>query len=272
MQLQVKVRNTIRLLSPVCREQERKNTMPSRLDGQVIIVTGGTRGMGEAIVRGIVRGGGMVVFGGRDTERGEGIAAELGENVRFVRQDVSVESDWIQIVNVALETFGRIDGLVNNAGMMGKNPITETDAELVGELVATNQTAILLGMKHIVPEMRRAGGGSIVNIGSVAVARGMAMISAYSGAKAAVAAISRSAAAELGPDGIRVNTIHPGAIATNMLSENVGPNAHEISAQLTPMGRVGQPSEIAGPVIFLLSADSSYVTGAEVAVDGGRAI
>ena len=246
--------------------------MPSRLDGQVIIVTGGTRGMGEATARGIVESGGKVVFGGRDSASGDVIAAELGENARFVRQDPASEADWVTIVRTAVEVFGRVDGLVNNAGMMATNPLTETDAGLVSELVATNQTAILLGMKHAVPEMRKLGGGSIVNIGSVAVARGMAQISAYSGTKAAVAAMSRSAAVELGPDNIRVNTVHPGAIATKMLDDNVGPNAREIVAQLTPLGRVGEPSEIAAPVIFLLSADSSYVTGAEIAVDGGRAL
>lgn len=246
--------------------------MPSRLDGQVIIVTGGTRGMGEATVRGIVEGGGQVVFGGRDVVAGEALALELGENAMFVRQDTADEADWVAIVKTAVQAFGRIDGLVNNAGMMGKNPIAETDMALAAELVATNQTAILLGMKHVVPAMRRAGGGSIVNIGSVAVGRGMALISAYSGTKGAVAAISRSAAAELGPDGIRVNTVHPGPIATRMLDDSMGPNAQELIAELTPLGRVGQPSEIAAPVIFLLSADSSYMTGAELAVDGGRGI
>lgn len=246
--------------------------MPSNLDGQVIIVTGGTRGMGEAIVRGIVGAGGQVVFGGRDAALGEAIASELGENALFVRQDAAREADWAAIVRETVKRFGRVDGLVNNAGIMGRNPLAETDAAMVGEMVATNQTAVLLGIKHVVPEMRKLGRGSIVNIGSVGAARGMARISAYSGTKAAVAAISRSAAVELGPEEIRVNTVHPGPFATKMLYDSVGPDADEIGAALVPMGRVGQPSEIAGPVIFLLSSDSGFVTGAEIAVDGGRAL
>jgi 3alpha(or 20beta)-hydroxysteroid dehydrogenase len=246
--------------------------MPSRLDGRTIIVTGGTRGMGEAIVHGIVEGGGNVVFGGRDVASGIRIAKELGAHARYVQHDASSAADWTTIVETALQAFGAVNGLVNNAGILGKTPFDDIDYDLVRDLFATNQLGVILGIQNVVPALRKAGGGSIVNIGSVGATKAFAGIAAYTGTKAAVAAISRSAAVELAGDNIRVNTVHPGPIATKMLEDSMGADAHKISASVTPMGRVGQPSEIAAPVIFLLSDDSSYMTGAELAVDGGRAL
>ena len=143
------------------------------------IVTGGTRGIGEAIVRGIVAEGGRVVFGGRDEAAGSAISRELGNQAYFVRQDVALEDDWRKIVAVALQAFGRINGLVNNAGSMGQHGVSEITMDLAQSLFATNQLAVLLGIKHVVGPMRSIGSGSIVNIGSVAVRRGMAGISAY---------------------------------------------------------------------------------------------
>lgn len=246
--------------------------MPSRLDGQVVIVAGGTRGMGEAIVRGIVANGGQVVFGGRDSDNGRSIAEELGGAAGFVKLDVTNENDWREIVQQAQTAFGRVDGLVNCAGISERMSLEDTDAGRVTQMVATNQTSFLIGMKHAVPAMRAAGGGSIVNIGSVSATRGFANLSAYAATKGAVAALSKSAALELAPEGIRVNTIHPGPFMTKMLLDSLGDGAEEFVAQVTPMGRGGNPEEIVGPVIFLLSNDSSFVTGAELAVDGGRAI
>lgn len=243
-----------------------------RFDDSTTIVTGGTRGMGEAIVRGLVAEGGRVVFGGRDEAAGQALADELGPTVRFIRMDVGDEAGWLQAVGLALGWSGRIDGLVNNAGLMGQNPIADTNPEMLARLVATNQTAILLGLKHVVGPMRSAGRGSIVNIASVAALRGMAGISAYSGVKAAVAGITRAAAAELGPDQIRVNVIHPGPFATRMLSESMGEKGLEYAKTMVPLGRAGQPSEMIGPVLFFLSDESSYVTGAQLSVDGGLAL
>lgn len=246
--------------------------MPSRLDGQVVIVAGGTKGMGEAIVRGIVANGGQVVFGGRDSDSGNSIADELGDAAIFVKLDVTVEQEWREIVQQAKAAFGRVDGLVNCAGISESMSLEDTDAGRVAQLVATNQTSFLIGMKHVLPAMRAVGGGSIVNIGSVSATRGFENLSAYAATKGAVAAMSKSAAMELAPEGIRVNTIHPGPFMTEMLMDSLGDGAEEFVARVTPMGRGGNPYEIAGPVIFLLSNDSSFVTGAELAVDGGRAI
>jgi len=235
-------------------------------------VTGGTRGMGEAIVRGLVDEGGRVVFGGRDESAGRVLQEELSDAALYVRQDVGVEADWEQIVATALGITDRIDGLVNNAGVMGHNSVAETSLEQHAQLVATNQTAVLLGIKHVVGPMRTAGRGSIVNIGSVVVRRGWPLVSAYSGTKAAVAGITRSAAMELAPNNIRVNAIHPGSFDTEMLTVGFGENALAIAAEAAPLGRVGDSSEMVGPVLFLLSDDSSYVTGAELDVHGGLSL
>jgi 3alpha(or 20beta)-hydroxysteroid dehydrogenase len=244
----------------------------SRLSETVAIVTGGTRGIGEAIVRGIVAEGGRVVFGGRDEAAGSAISRELGNQAYFVRQDVALEDDWRKIVAVALQAFGRINGLVNNAGLMAQHAVAETTLDLAQSLFATNQLSVLLGIKHVVGPMRSIGSGSIVNIGSVAVRRGMAGISAYSGAKSAVSGITRSAAMELAAENIRVNAIHPGTFDTRMLAESMGADALEYAADVTPMHRAGNPREMVGPVVFLLSDDGSYVTGAEIPVDGGLSL
>ena len=228
--------------------------------------------MGEAIVRGIARNGGNVVFGGRDADSGMSIARDLGDAAMFVRLDVTSEHDWSDIVQQACSTFGRVDGLVNCAGISESMRLEDTDAGRVAQLVATNQTSFLIGMKHVLPAMRAAGGGSIVNIGSVSATRGFANLTAYAATKGAVAALSKSAALELAHEGIRVNTIHPGPFLTKMLMDSLGDGALEFVAKVTPMGRGGDPEEMAGPVIFFLSDDSSFVTGAELAVDGGRAI
>jgi 3alpha(or 20beta)-hydroxysteroid dehydrogenase len=246
--------------------------MAGRLSGKVAIVTGGTRGMGEAIVRGIVAESGKVVFGGRDEAAGNAIASDLGNGAYFVRQDVALEEDWRKIVAAALQKFGRINGLVNNAGSMGQHGVSEITMDLAQSLFATNQLAVLLGIKHVVGPMRSIGSGSIVNIGSVAVRRGMARISAYSGVKSAVSGITRSTAMELAPENIRVNAIHPGTFDTRMLAESMGADALAYAADVTPMNRAGNPREMTGPVVFLLSDESSYVTGAELPVDGGLSL
>lgn len=242
--------------------------MTGRLSGKVVIVTGGTRGMGEAIVRRVISERGQVVFGGRDETAGRAIVSGLGDRAIYVRQDVGSENDWEAITGAALMAFGRIDGLVNNAGVTAGGPVEELTVDGIEQLVRVNQIGVLLGMKHVIPAMRAAGGGSIVNIGSVAVPRAFAGLVAYAGTKAAVAGMSRSAALELGADRIRVNVVHPGPIATKMLGEQSRARASEV----TPMGRIGEPDEVASAVTFLLADESAYITGAELNVDGGRGL
>ena len=246
--------------------------MPSRLDGQTIIVSGATRGIGEAIVRGIVACGGNAVFGGRDASSGESIANDLGSSACFMKFDATIEASWSTIVQQANEQFGAINGLVNCAGVHYFSPFDGLDLDAINKVIAINQISFLIGIKHVVPALRSAGGGSIVNIGSVGATRGFAGLSVYCSTKAAVGAITRSAALEFAADRIRVNTVNPGPVATKMLDDAIGPDALKVAAEKTPMGRAGQPDEIAWPVIFLLSGDSSFVTGASLAVDGGQAL
>jgi 3alpha(or 20beta)-hydroxysteroid dehydrogenase len=246
--------------------------MPSRLDGQTIIVSGATRGIGEAIVRGIVACGGNAVFGGRDASSGQTIASDLGRSACFMEFDAANEASWCSLVRHATEQFGTINGLVNCAGVHYFSPFDGLDMDAVNNVIAINQISFLIGIKHVVPALRSAGGGSIVNIGSIGATRGFAGLSAYCSTKAAIGAITRSAALELAADRIRVNTVNPGPVATKMLDDAIGPDALKVAAEKTPMGRAGRPEEIAWPVIFLLSDDSTFVTGAALAVDGGQAL
>ena len=243
--------------------------MSDRLAGKVVIVTGGTRGMGEAEVRGIVAHGGCVVFGGRDEAAGNAIAADLGERAIFVPQDVAVKADWERIVGTAIDRFGRIDGLVNNAGYASSQPLRAVSAEEIAKSIEINQIGVLLGMQHVESAMREAGSGSIVNIASPAGIRAHRGLSVYGGTKAAVIAMSRAVAAELAPKNIRVNIIVPGFFATRLLLDSSNGQGVAMGAERTPMRRVAQPDEIVGPVVFLLSDESSFVTGATLAVDGG---
>ncbi len=195
------------------------------LQDKVVIVTGATGGQGEAEVRLLVAAGAKVVFGGRSEADGTRIADELGDHAVFQRHNVGDEAEWQAIVATAEERFGRVDGLVNNAGVTITGLLTDVDAGEVMDGIRTNQLGVLLGMKHVVPAMRRAGGGSIVNIGSEAGTRGYPQAIAYSGTKAAVAGMTRTASAELAADRIRVNLVMPGPIDTPMISNASGSDA-----------------------------------------------
>lgn len=240
-----------------------------RLAGKVVLLSGGTRGMGEAMARGIVAHGGQVVFGGRDRAAGEAIAAELDGQGIYVPLDVRQESDWAQAVETAQARFGKLTGLVNNAGFGKSGRIEAVGMADIDQIIGVNQIGVLLGMKHAIPAMRGHGAGSIVNIGSAASLRAHAGVAIYSGAKAAVVGMSLSAAAELAPHGIRVNVVHPGYFATRLLDESSRGAGREMGSKRTPLGRVAEPQEIVGTVVHLLSDESGFVTGAQITVDGG---
>lgn len=243
-----------------------------RLDGKVALVTGGARGQGEAIVRLFVDEGASVLIGDVLNELGEKLAAELGEAARFVHLDVTVEEDWARAVDHAVETFGRLDSLVNNAGVLHFAPMVETTLDDFNKVVAVNQVGVFLGMRVVAPALASTGGGTIVNTASINAFVGVAGTVAYAASKWAVRGMTRTAALELGGSGVRVNVVAPGSIETPMIApdgvDSMGDHAKSAFDRL-PLGRIGRPDEIARAVLFLSNDESSYCTGAEFVVDGG---
>jgi len=242
--------------------------MAGRLDGKVALISGAARGMGECEARLFVREGAKVVLGDILDEQGRKVAKELGANAAFVRLDVTVESDWQNAVAAAERMFGKLDILVNNAGIVRMAPLDETSLEAWNEVINVNQTGVFLGMKHAIPAMRRAGGGSIINISSIAGLVGLANIPAYQASKGAVRLLTKNAAVQYAKDKIRVNSIHPGRIETPMTAP-LDPARREMVLSMTPLGRDGKPEEVAYGVLYLASDEAAFVTGSELVIDGG---
>ena len=242
----------------------------ARFDGKVVLISGGARGQGAVEARMLVAEGARVVLGDVLEAEGERLAAELGPNARFFRQEVTIEDDWARLVSAA-EAMGGLHGLVNNAGIYVPRPLMETDAELFERHTRVNQLGCFLGMKAAAPAMERSGGGSIVNISSTAGLRGSPGAIAYSATKWALRGMTKSAAVDLAPRGIRVNSVHPGPIDTAMIHIRSDAEIAERLAQV-PMRRMGTAGEVARLVLFLLSDESAYMTGAELAIDGGASL
>ncbi|NBE55821.1 glucose 1-dehydrogenase [Streptomyces boluensis] len=241
--------------------------MGDRADGKVVLVTGGARGLGEAHVRRLVAEGAKVVIGDILVEPGERLAAELGaDNALFVELDVSSEVAWKSAVARTEAVFGPVTGLVNNAGLVHRCSIedmTEADFRRVTDV---NELGVFLGMKSVLASMRGAGGGSIVNISSVCGIVAFSNILSYTASKWAVRGMTKGAALEFAPYNIRVNSVHPGIVATDMTANSE--RSHE-SARNQPIKREAQPAEVANMVLYLLSDEAGYSTGAEFLVDGG---
>jgi 3alpha(or 20beta)-hydroxysteroid dehydrogenase len=241
-----------------------------RLKGKVVIISGGARGQGAAEARLFAAEGARVVIGDVLEAEGCRLAAELGDAAAFVRQDVTQERDWDTAVTAA-EKFGGLHGLVNNAGIYQPRRLMETDVDLFEKHMRVNQLGCFLGMKTVAPLMEQSGGGSIVNISSVAGLRGSPGAIAYSATKWALRGMTKAAAVDLAPRKIRVNSVHPGPIDTEMLKVRTAEQNRQ-RLQLVPMKRMGTAEEVASLVLFLLSDESGYITGAEVAIDGGAAL
>lgn len=244
--------------------------MADRLKGKVAIVTGAARGMGAATVRLFMAEGATVVITDRDAAAGQALAQELGAD--FIEHDVSNEASWERVVADTLARHGRIDALVNNAGVVSFGVIDGIEPSEFDRVYSVNVKGPLLGMKHVGRAMRAAGAGSIVNISSVDGVRGVNAVALYSSSKWAVRGLTKSAALEFGPAGVRVNSVHPGGIDTDMGNpqRQTGEERNQNYSRV-PLQRIGEPDEVAQASLFLCSNESSYITGAELMVDGGWA-
>ncbi|GAA4959442.1 glucose 1-dehydrogenase [Yinghuangia aomiensis] len=246
-----------------------------KLDGRVILISGAARGQGEAEARLFVAEGASVVLGDVLDDEGAAVAKDLGDAARYVHLDVTKEADWTAAVAEANAAFGKLDGLINNAGILQFGAIVDTSLDDYMKIVNVNQVGVFLGMRAAIPSLVAAGGGTIVNTSSTNGLQGVAGMIGYTATKFAVRGMTKAAALELGHSGIRVNSIHPGGIDTPMVRpDNVeglvadDTSSGDIYAAL-PAGRVGQPEEVAKLALFLSCADSSYSTGSEFVIDGG---
>ena len=238
----------------------------NRLDDKVALITGGARGQGAAEAELFVQAGAQVVITDVLDEEGQATAERLGAGCEFMHHDVTSESEWQSVVDTIVERHGRLDVLVNNAGIFKVVGLIETTLQMWEQMLSINQTGVFLGMRTAAPAMKASGSGSIINISSIAGMKSAGLAHAYSATKWAVRGMSKSAAVELAPFGVRVNSVHPGIIDTAMLQE-FGPARDSIEERI-PMGRVASADEVGKLVLFLASDDSSYCTGHEFVIDG----
>ena len=241
------------------------------LDGRVAIISGAARGQGAAEARLLAGNGARVVLTDVLSELGQEVAAEIGDSACFVEHDVSSPEGWDEVVSTAVNRFGSVDILVNNAAISRALKLEDTDPEVYEELFRVNQMGVYLGMRAVIAPMKAAGGGSIINISSVAGLQGTSTLFAYTANKWAVRGMTKSAALELARYRIRVNCIFPGVIDTPILGTNPD-SMNDALVKSIPMRRMGRPEEIAEAVLFLSSPRSSFATGADFAIDGGMSI
>ena len=243
-----------------------------RLDGKVAIISGGARGQGEVEAKLFAKEGAKVVFGDILDDEGRQVEAAIrqaGGEATYVHLDVTEETDWQEAVQTAVSTYGKLDILVNNAGILRRDGIEETTKELWDTILAVNATGVFLGTKYAIPEMRKAGGGSIVNISSIS---GMIALGgpAYNASKGAVRVFTKVTAVHHAGDNIRCNSVHPGPVRTPMTESTYSdPDMLAQRLQSMPLGRIGTSEDIAYGVLYLASDEAAYVTGSELVIDGG---
>ncbi|MCH8279058.1 MAG: glucose 1-dehydrogenase [Chloroflexi bacterium] len=245
-----------------------------RLDGKVVFISGGARGQGAAEARIFAQEGAKVVIGDVLDAEGTSVASEIAESggdALFVHLDVTDEEDWRKAIGAAVSNFGKLDVLVNNAGIWRRGRVEDTTVEDWDTIMDVNAKGVFLGTKLAIPEMRKAGGGSIINISSTAGLVGGPRSSAYTASKGAVRLFTKATAIQYAKEGIRANSIHPGPIETAMIQQvwqGDEQNREEAIAR-TPLGRIGTPEDIAYGALFLASDESSFMTGSELVIDGG---
>ena len=246
-----------------------------RLDGKVALVSGAARGMGRAEAELFVSEGAKVAVCDVRDELGKAVVEEIGADAIYLHLDVTSETEWSEGVSATVSAFGKLDVLVNNAGITEAAPLAEMTLASYQRVTEVNQTGVFLGMRAVIEAMTAAGGGSILNVSSIDGLIGMNNIISYVASKWAVRGMTKAAAMELAPRGIRVNSIHPGFIHTWLAVEDEEhlSGVHALldahTARLAPMGRTGEPEEIAKLALFLASDESSYSTGSEFVADGG---
>ena len=244
-----------------------------RLQNKVALISGGAKGMGAVEAKLFAKEGAKVVIGDVLETEGKQIEAEINETggeCLFVPLDVTDENQWNEAVAATVRRFGKLDILINNAGIFRTSPVEETSSTEWDQVMDINAKGVFLGAKAAIPAMREAGGGSIINLSSVAGLVGAAYSSAYSASKGAVRLFTKSIAIQYATDGVRCNSIHPGVIQTDMTKEAIADS--QFKAQRldpTPLARLGQPEDVAYGALYLASDESSFVTGAELVIDGG---
>jgi 3alpha(or 20beta)-hydroxysteroid dehydrogenase len=237
-----------------------------KLDGRVAVVTGGARGIGASIARLFVAEGATVVIADRLESEGKALAAELGESARFASLDVADEAQWQAVMDLASREFGAVGILVNNAGIVEFGTIEEQSPKEFQHVLDVNLLGPWMGMHVAVPSLRRAGGGVVINVSSTAGLMGYSNLGAYVASKWGLRGLTKTAALEFAPDGIRVCSIHPGPIRTPMTAQ-----FDDTMTAAQPIARFGEPEEVAKMALFV-AADATYSTGCEFVVDGGATV
>lgn len=242
----------------------------SNLEGKVALITGAARGQGAAEARLFAARGAKVVITDVLDKEGQEVAAEIGDSAHYIHMDVTDENAWADAVKETVERFGKLNVLVNNAGIVLVKALVDCSVADYMKVIEINQLGVFLGMRTVAGPMKDAGGGSIINISSIDGLIGMTGGAAYCASKFAVRGMTKVAAMELGPDNIRVNSIHPGGVQTPMVTQTgMDESMMESIFGKVPLGRVGQPEEMATLAAYLASDDSSYSTGSEFIADGG---
>ena len=244
-----------------------------RLSGKVALITGSSRGMGAVEAELFSDEGAIVIITDVLETPGRNLASRLteqGRNVLFSKLDVTSEQNWIRVIKEVMDNFGKIDILINNAGIYSTTPIECTSLEEWNKVMSVNVGGVFLGTKHCVPYMRNGGGGSIVNLSSTAGLIGGYRGGAYGSSKGAVRLLTKNTALQFAKDGVRANSVHPGPIDTDMIAENLStPEGRSASISRIPLGRIGTALEVAYGILFLASDESSFMTGSELVIDGG---